>query len=67
MTVSAAPPAAEPVTVTIPAEIADTERLSPKSITVAIPIVDPSSLISADPPPADASPGIQLDPSHLRI
>jgi hypothetical protein len=44
------PPPADPVTVTTPAEIVDTDRLSPKSIVPAVPTSDPESFITIPEP-----------------
>ena len=38
------------MTVTIPAEIADTDKLSPKSIVPAVPTSDPESFITTPEP-----------------
>jgi hypothetical protein len=44
------PPPPDPVTVTMPADKADTLKLAPKSIDDAVPTRVPSSLIMTPPP-----------------
>ena len=52
-----------PVIVTIPAEIADTSRLSPKLIVPAVPTVEPPSLTITPEP--DATIPVNAEPSPL--
>ena len=56
------PPPADPVTVTTPAEIADTDRLSPKSMVPAVPTVVPESFITTPVEPLPTTP-VSVDPS----
>ena len=63
LTVSDAPACA--VTVTIPEEIADTARLAPKSIVVAVPTIEPLSL-TATPEPSPTTP-VKPEPSPINV